>query len=160
MADWVTKKLGRSPLQGMDETVWITVRAGPCGRVGRRVCTAAWRHPGAAGAAGCAGRAPLPKPTPTPTPPLPTHPPTTLPQWFLDRRRWVLANTGSEWAASVQRVDLYKWLLAAGGQQLGQPIRLTWDKCRPGGERGPCDPQPSKAELAIGGIIYGNFLLP
>ena len=92
----------------------------------------------------------------------PPAPPPACPQWFLDRRRWVLSNTGSEWAGSVQRVDIYSWVLQLGGEQLGRPIKLTWAKCRPESRRGPCEPQPGggKAELAIGGVIYGDFLLP
>lgn len=30
---------------------------------------------------------------------------------YLDRRKWVLSNTDRTWAESVQRVEIYRWIL-------------------------------------------------
>lgn len=78
---------------------------------------------------------------------------------FLERRRWVLLNTDSEWAASVARVDLYTWIVQLGGWWLDKPLQLSWEPCRPNRARGPCQPQPRPTQYSIGGVIYGDFLV-
>lgn len=80
---------------------------------------------------------------------------------FLRRRRWVLEGD-STWAASVARVDVFKWLLQLRAFRLDRPIRLLWDRCTAatpeGHPRGPCANQTA-AEYAIGGVDYGTFLI-
>ena len=75
MAAWVNKKLGGSPLQGVDEPLWL--------------------------------------------------------RWYLERRRWVLLNTDSAWEESVQRVQVYQWLvqvrrLGAGWGGAGVVLGWCW----------------------------------
>ncbi|PSC72433.1 chitosanase [Micractinium conductrix] len=79
-------------------------------------------------------------------------------QRFLLRRRNLLLSDSDGWAAGVQRVDVYAWLLQMGGVQLDRTLRLAWQRCRPDNKAGPCLPQPS-GELSLGGVIYGNFVV-
>lgn len=103
MADWVTKHLGGSPLDGVDEKLWLVK--------------------------------------------------------YLERRRWVLTQTDETWAESAPRVDVYTWISQLAGWLLDKPMQLTWERCRPDGSRGPCQPQPLRTQLNIGGVIYGGFFL-
>lgn len=84
---------------------------------------------------------------------------------FLQRRRYVLSVTDDVWAASIPRVDLYKWLIEAGALQLDRPMRLLWERCRPVDPqvgyhpRGPCTNQTAGI-ISVGGVDYGSFDIP
>lgn len=82
-------------------------------------------------------------------------------RWYLFRRRNVLQDQDSAWAESLQRTDIYHWINFMGGGNLDRPLRMRWKRCRADKQPGPCVPQvvPLR-ELQMGGVTYGDFLLP
>lgn len=100
----VDKKLGGWPLLGINETLWLEVRRADL-RAGGFL-----QHcllPGPAPATCRHERRLAQRPPAQHLAALRTCPAQT----FLDRRRYVLSVTDEVWAASIPRVEVYRWLL-------------------------------------------------
>lgn len=76
----------------------------------------------------------------------------------------MLASGNEAWAASVSRVDVFRWLLQLPALQLDKPMRFTWARCSAKDAagrqpRGPCANQTAD-EYSLGGVEYGDFVIP
>lgn len=114
MTDWTNKRMGGSPLEGVDEVAWLKASSQTLGEalhLAPRACPAPSMspspRPACARTPSCARTPFLLTNAPQPHPALPP------PQMFLERRKWILENTDREWAESVQRVLIYQWVLEA-----------------------------------------------
>ena len=71
--------------------------------------------------------------------------------------RSVLYHKDKTWRDSVQRVDVFSWMLQNGISSLTSPLHLEENSCRTDGKPGPCALAAGQTGLRMGGIDYGSF---